>query len=521
MSRYLSYVFVLVVISASVVWSADKKPNVQATQTGPCKQQAGTRRFTVDAGGNVSDTGRSFEGPACVEVLFNPILMGVSLQSVTTVTAGPDQSKTILGGPSSGGAGPQRTTQAPPTNLLDAIAALKSDEARLNSSLNALQGSYATVFQSQEQAISDISSLRRAMQSVTGEEVIDRVKNGYIALQRDLRLAVNSAANFVPSDRSSGSETLLAWSQRLEDTLARLPLDYPNGAQTTFTCLPPPPATDVAWGAWYTQCKDSLYTPLKALLDADLANAKSFAGDSDSNKALKQQLSIVTYWNSLFSSLGLTTDLPVAAIQAKDITPFFFAHVKVACGPLFNQSSSTNLNILTADLGPTLAGNDPNVKAQTAFATVTCGNPFTISAGAGFNTIEQKQFAIIQASDGKGGVQNVFGVTSDAKITPVALAITNIRLTESDNHKIGFYGSLGVGGSLTSGSGGSSLQFLPGVSVALWRTMYITGGVDIGTSSEIAGGFKVGDIVPAAITSVLTSTSHSVRFGFAITFTKP
>ena len=53
------------------------------------------------------------------------------------------------------------------------------------------------------------------MQSVTGEEVIDRVKNGYIALQRDLRLAVNSAANFVPSDRSSGSETLLAGSQRL------------------------------------------------------------------------------------------------------------------------------------------------------------------------------------------------------------------------------------------------------------------------------------------------------------------
>jgi hypothetical protein len=129
----------------------------------------------------------------------------------------------------------------------------------------------------------------------------------------------------------------------------------------------------------------------------------------------------------------------------------------------------------------------------------------------------------VQSPDGKGGAINTFGTTSDSKITPVALAVVHVRLAEWDRHKFAFYGSLGIGGSLQNQSNTSPVQFLPGVSVSFWRTMYLTVGPDIGNRTSLTGGFKLGDTVPAAVTSIngVTQTSHAVGFGFAITFTKP
>jgi hypothetical protein len=231
----------------------------------------------------------------------------------------------------------------------------------------------------------------------------------------------------------------------------------------------------------------------------------------------------VQYWNTLFSTMGLRRDLLISAIEALDISPAFHTRTAVRCGILFNQTSNTAVNIVAADLGPTLQGNDPTIKAQGTFVTISCGTPFAVSAGVGFNTIEQKQFAILQSPDGKGGAINTFGTTSDSKITPVALAVVHVRLSEWDRHKYAFYGSLGIGGSLQNQSNSSPVQFLPGVSVSFWRTMYITVGPDIGNQSSMTGGFKVGDTVPSGITSVasLIKTSHVVGLGFAVTFTKP
>ena len=144
-----------------------------------------------------------------------------------------------------------------------------------------------------------------------------------------------------------------------------------------------------------------------------------------------------------------------------------------------------------------------------------------MSAGIGFHTIEQKQFAIVQSPDGNGGAINTFGVTSDSNITPAALALLHVRLAEWNRHKYAFYGSLGVGGSVQNQSNSSPVQFLPGVSMSFWRTMYLTVGPNIGNKTSLAGGFKVGDVVPPGVTSVPTQTSHAVGFGLAISFTKP
>jgi hypothetical protein len=308
--------------------------------------------------------------------------------------------------------------------------------------------------------------------------------------------------------------------QHLEDLLAHLPLDFGVGSAVFSDCAKT--SVDVSWSDWIAKCKDSTYTPLKALLDADLQTATAFTSDSDNVKAIKKQIAIVFYWNSLFSTLGLRTDLDHDGLVAVKLSGFA-VHRELKCGTLFNQTSNTAVNIVTADLGPTLSGNDPTIKAQSAFATVSCTTPFAVSAGVGFSTIEQKQFAIVKSPDGKGGTVSTFGTTSDSKVTPVALAVAHVRIHEWLNHKVGFYGSLGIGGNLQNQSSSSPVQFLPGVSFALWRTMYLTAGAEIGNQTSLAGGFKEGDPVPAGIDAItgLTTTSYTTGFGFAITFTKP
>jgi hypothetical protein len=380
-----------------------------------------------------------------------------------------------------------------------------------------MMGNYVNVAQKEDTAINNISTLRQTTQLLSGPDTISKVKNGYAALKDSLDGAKTSVAKFYPSDQpDNNGDVLLGLAQDFENKLNALPLNFASGTQKTFECKTSKDA--VGWSDWIAQCKDQ-YTALKSLLDANLQTAKDYASDSDKVKALKTKVAIVQYWDGLFSTLGLTTDLD--DVSKVDIGLYFYTRTAVRCGILFNQTSNTAVNIVTADLTPTLQGNPPTIKAQNAFVTVSCGTPFAVSAGIGFHTIEQKQFAIVQSPDGKGGTVNTFGVTSDSNVTPVALALVHVRLAEWDRHKYSFYGTLGVGGSVQNQSNSSPVQFLPGVSVSFWRTMYITLGPDIGNKTSLGGGFKVGDVVPSGVTSVPTATSHAIGFGFAISFTKP
>jgi len=64
-------------------------------------------------------------------------------------------------------------------------------------------------------------------------------------------------------------------------------------------------------------------------------------------------------------------------------------------------------------------------------------------------------------------------------------------------------------------------ELVTGLSVSFLRTIYLTGGLQIGKQSELAGGFKVGQTVPTDITAPPVTSSYKTGFGFAITFTKP
>ncbi len=393
--------------------------------SGPCDPKKNVVRFYVDFSGNISDTGRTYEGPVCVEVFYNPVQQFVGLQSATTIVNGPDLSKVVLGGSGAGG-----TVAAAPIhfdlqsdNLLAEIVKIYAAEGKLKTALDTVKANYAKALQAQNVVIDDITALRGATAPLTGVDAETGVKNGYKLLQGDLRTANTSKTTFTPTDVSdTQSNIYLSLAQSLEDKLARLPLDYAGGALTTFDCDTATGA--VSWGNWYAKCKDSIYTPLKGLIDADLQTATSLTSTSDSVTALKKKVATVAYWNYLFAVRGLTTDLDPDTIKDVKVTGFY-AHKDLKCGALFNQTSNTAVNIVTGDLTPTLDGGPPTIKAQAAFATVTCSTPFAVSAGVGFDTIEQKQFAIIKSSDGAGGTVDTFGTTNDSKITPVALAVVH------------------------------------------------------------------------------------------------
>ncbi len=490
--------------------------------SGPCDPKKNVVRFYVDFGGNVSDTGRTYEGPVCVEVFYNPVQQFVGLQSATTNVNGPDLSKVVLGASAAGGVAPVGMHfDLQSDNLLAEIFNINAAEGKLKTALDNVKANYAKALQAQNVVIDDITAMRGATAPLTGVDAETGVKNGYKLLQGHLKTANTSKTTFTPTDVTDNlSNVYLSLVQSLEDRLARLPLDYPGGALTTFDCDTATGA--VSWGNWYAKCKDSIYTPLKALIDADLQTATSLTSTSDNVTALKKKVATVAYWNYLFAVRGLTTDLDPDTIKDVKVTGFY-AHKDLKCGALFNQTSNTAVNIVTGDLTPTLDGGPPTIKAQAAFATVTCSTPFAVSAGVGFDTIEQKQFAIVKSSDGAGGTVDTFGTTNDSKITPVALAVVHVRLHDWEHHGVGLYGSLGVGGSLQNQTAASPVRFLPGISIAVWRTMYITVGAEIGSKNELAGGFKEGDKVPPGITSLdgLIRTSRTVGFGFAFTFTKP
>lgn len=103
------------------------------------------------------------------------------------------------------------------------------------------------------------------------------------------------------------------------------------------------------------------------------------------------------------------------------------------------------------------------------------------------------------------------------------IGMVHVRLRDWSEHKYGFHATLGVAGDIKDqNSGGSAVEFLPGVSFSFWRTMFVSLGPHIGTKASLAGDFSEGEPVPTDITSITgqVKRSYTVGFGFAITFSK-
>jgi len=489
--------------------------------------------FAVDASGNVSDTGKTLVGPVCVDVFYNPIQSFVSLATNTTTVPGPDLGKVVLGASSQGGELPKPPVGAK-KNISNTFHDEYQQEISLKEVLSGRKSSYGKAVNEQEVAIAAIAKLRRTTLLLNPAQLPLAVRNGYKNLKDPLLAALQGGTAFTATDQvDNRRQILLAQLQQLADDLAGFPLRFSDAPKVSpdsiAACNPdadsgPTEIRPISWADWSTHCKEQ-YGTLTKQVTADIQEAQNYTTASENIKRLKSRIAVVQYWDSIFANMGLRTTLVNSDIDKLEITGAFHASKPVKCGTLFNQTANTTVNVVVADLGPTLEGNDPTTKAQGAFVTVGCSTPFSVTAGVAFSTIEQKEFAIVKSSGGLGKPSvNTFASLNDSHIHPMPMGMVHVRLAEWGRHKYAFHGSFGVAGNIQGqSSGGSSAEFLPSVSISFWRTMYLSLGPHIGTKSALAGGFQEGDPVPSDITTIQgqVKRSYTVGFGFAVTFTKP
>src|ERR1019366_724406 len=135
--------------------------------------------------------------------------------------------------------------------------------------------------------------------------------------------------------------------------------------------------------------------------------------------------------------------------------------------------------------------------AKDPFVTVNCPSPCVVSAGVEMRFLNTATYGLVPS--GPSGT-NLFGVTSNQNNIPLPIAIAHVRLAENDGNRYGLFASFGVAAHTQgSGTSGSAAEYLTGLSLGLFRTMFITAGLHLGTVSALNGGYKVGDAVPTGV----------------------
>jgi hypothetical protein len=154
--------------------------------------------------------------------------------------------------------------------------------------------------------------------------------------------------------------------------------------------------------------------------------------------------------------------------------------------------------------------------------TVECTSPFVVSAGVAFSSLREREFAIVQSSDGKGGTLAEFEAVVKSGFHPLPLGMITVRWCEY-GRTVSLNSGFGLAGNFRSqSSGGSNAEFLfSPVSLGLFRTMFLSPGLHIGREVKLGGGFKEGDVAPSNLSQAPLDKSYRVGFGFSITFTKP
>ena len=472
----------------------------------------------------------------CIEVDYDPLQYRVSFSNVETRTPGPDPSSVLLGGGKSGAAPQGKVIPEAEKTLSKVFAQLSENYYNyLTVSVEQEPTQYATAMAAQAKTITDIKALLNRLTGLSLKDQAAEVASTYNSgLNNDIQNAYKGTTDFLPSDqppKKSSAGSLLQQLHALSDGLDRLSFEYPVGDTlpdktiiqcTGDTVTPDGKLLKVGWRDWYadSNCKQLFDTLKKASGDA-ISAMQPYAIYTDNVNALRAKAAIVEYWDRLFQSVGATPDSVNVDFQNSGVL-----RDEEPCGNIFNQNAGRAISLVTVDESPTLDGNPPAVKTQDSFLTVTCASPISLSAGVAFSSIRQKEFAIIKSAGNTPGGPSVakFGTLSDSRFRPLPAAFVHGRLIESADHKVGLHATLGVSGNIQGqDSGGSSAEFLTGFSLALWRTIYLSAGLHIGTKAELAGGFQEGDLVPSDISTIQgqVKRSYTQGFGFAFSFGSP
>lgn len=458
-----------------------------------CKDQ----KHIIDL--SINDSGRMVEGPACAQIVINTFRYGADFGKTVSYSSGANLPSIFPSTFSAGGALPAKTE-----SLNDHfIADFKSAQA-LQGQLLALEGSVRKTSSDTDKYLTKL----RALIGQTDEVLKTGGPRGVVALitdpatQKEMDDVLKAAFNWQTTDG------IIAALQRVQADLNGLPILFPANTGT----ITGDPCSDanvgqLGWADW-SKCRDAQYKAAQAMVVASLTEAGPWTSDGDKAAQFAKKVGIVQYWKN--GSIGLTEDS-------------FKLQVETPCGVLFNKNEQTVLKLLLVDRTTVFDGPLGQPQMRDGLLTVTCSSAFAITAGAAFSTIENRQFAIVKSAPASGTTSiNTFGVSSDSRVNPYPIAMAHARLGDWSDKRYAVHFSFGAGANVKGdNSGGSSPEFLTGMSISFLRTMFLTAGLDVGKQSKLSGGFKIGDTVPTDITSPPVSSSYTAGFGFAITFTKP
>jgi hypothetical protein len=454
------------------------------SNAGPCNESKKVARVRQ----SVNSTGETVEGPACVEVgAVNTLRYFVTVTMTATQTAGPSPSSIF---PSSGnnnaGAGGGSAD----------LDALQGRVRRLQTDVRARQDDNRAAAAKLDELIARLKEFVSHSDESVGSGQFGTLISRISALKTEIDHTTQTSA-------WKASDDLLKSVHLVQNDWGNLRVDHPavfNDAATQ-------------------KQNTDIYNALKTQL-ADLeTQALSQASGSDPAKAVGKDLGLLMYWSNVFGGF-LNPDGSVP----QDPATRFTLHQTVACGNIFNFNKQVAVKLMVGDRLPFFDGQQMSTQTRDAFVTVTCGSPFSLSAGVGLSFVQQREFAIVQSATAPGATTTVnkFGYSSLSSVNPVPLAMAHLRIVDWGDHRYAVHASFGVAANVQgTNSGGSSAGYVPGISLSLFRTMYITGAAYIGKQGSLAGGFKVGDVVPTNITTPPVQSSYKAGFGLAITFTKP
>jgi hypothetical protein len=451
---------------------------------------------------SINNTGQTVEGPACVEITFNALRYGADFGKTTTSSNGPNLTSVFPSSFSPGGADPKTITSA---SLEEKFQSDEQLRQILVAQLILVESKNRTTGSNLDKYLTTLRNLivqtddTFATGGATG--VLADVNSPAVKTQMDAILA--SAVNWNTTDE------IVTRLQQLQADLSALPFQFPTntGTITADPCGP----TNIkllGWSDW-SKCFDARYKLMQTGVASLLTEASPWTSDGDKAAQFAKKLGIVGYWKTEITAL---------------LAESFRRQAEVECGVLFNRNEQTVLKLILTDRTSIFDGQAPQPQTKDNLLTVACSSPFSLSAGAAFSTIHNQQFAIVKSAPSAGGTTsvNTFGVTADSRVNPYPIAMAHARLHNWSENRYALHFSFGVGANVKGqDSGGSSPEFLTGLSFSFLRTIYLTGGLDVGKQSRLIGGFKLGDTVPSDIASPPVSSSYKPGFGFAITFTKP
>jgi hypothetical protein len=478
--------------------------SLAAPAKGLCDDAAKTHKLEA------STTGEVIEGPACVQVKINAVRYSAALVKTITFTAGPNLSSVFpkVGEPT-GERGPAVTAAAPVT-LQQAFDQIWN---RVNGkSPQGISDEFYSGRQAQNRRFSDqvdkfLAQLKNTViQSdeilATGSSaaVLNLVKNANF--QSELQDVI-----LIATDSWRSSDDILVKIHGAQKDLAALPQTF---ARPVAGPAAPNSCDAAAWQEWFTQCGgESRYKLLQDQLAKLEADALQMASGSDEAQKIAKKAGLLKYWQNVISGL----DEKAFQVQAE-----------AGCGVLFNRNKQTAIKLVLTDRVVLFDGQTPAQQVKDPLVTVECASPFSISAGVGFSTIEDREFSLVKSAPPPGQPNSVlrFGESTRSPVHPMPLAMAHARVYDWDSDKYALHASFGVAAAIKGqNAGGSNAEYLTGLSLSFFRTIYLTGGLHIGQQAKLAGGFNVGDIVPPDITEPPVQKGYKVGFGFAVTFTKP